>query len=272
MCVKGGIMRKLLGILAGLLLLTAGPGQGAADDVVLAMARRNNENAFYQQLLTVSLEKAGHVLTITDLGQMPQVRRKDLLDKGFIDIDMYIQTSKRDERWTPVEFDILDGLIGHRILLIPKGKAADYAGVETLDDFLALGKVGGFGKDWYDIDVWKANDLPYVVSLTEWGTLFKVVASQKRGVDYFSRGFTEIVDEAREHPDLEIEPRLMLIYEREHYYYLSKKAARWKPVLEKALRSFKASGEYESFVQKHWAEDFAVLQPSRRTKLFLKSP
>lgn len=261
-------MLRLLLLLLFLIL----PCQANADTLTLTMARRENQTDYLRELLTTALQHVGHELQIKDKGFMPQIWRMKMMDAGRIDLNTYIQTSERDARWTLVGCDILDGLIGHRILLVPKKDAQAYAGVQTLEDFRALGKVGGFGKNWYDIDVWKANQLPYKVSPTIWQSLFNVVASGNRGIDYFSRGFTEILEEASEHPRLAIEPHLMLVYERPFCFYLSKNAAHLKPMLESALRTYMQTPEYKELLARHLAEEFEMLQPQKRRVLQLEAP
>lgn len=43
--------------------------------------------------------------------------------------------------------------------------------MKTLEDFRKQGKVGGFGKGWFDIVVWKSNDLKFTEEDGEWRAL-----------------------------------------------------------------------------------------------------
>lgn len=243
-----------------------------AETVVLHMAQREGCNKYYRELLVAALQASGHQVAIRNRGHYPQVWRTKMLSEGKIDIDLYIPTPDHDARWTRIDCDILNGLIGYRILLVPRSQKQAYSQIQTLEQFRESGKVAGLGKGWHDVEIWQANALPFKISPTSWSAIYKAVASGQRGMDYFPRGFTEILAEARQHPDLAIEPHLMLVYDSAYCYYLSDKAAHYKPVIEQSLRDYMATRAYEELMQRHWAEDFKLLQPEKRRILRLRLP
>ena len=165
---------------------------------------------------------------------------------------------------------LTNGLIGTRILLVPKGESSRYADVQTVKDFRELETTGGFGVGWYDIDVWQRNDLQHVAVGGDWSVIFKMLENHDRGIDYFSRGATEIVANARDYPELEIEPRLALVYERDFIFYLSESNAQYRGALEKALLDMKREGEIEELLQKHMGQALGALNLDQRIRLQLQ--
>ncbi len=245
-----------------------------AETVDLKIAEvKAGGQSYFTDLLRESLIAAGHEVSIEHLGRLPQKRMASMLAQGELSLLLLVESAERNRRYVPVEVDLTDGLIGHRILLIPKGGQPDYDAVKTLDDFRRLGKVGALGRGWFDVEVWKRNGLAYIERDGDWrNKIYKQIALQNRGVDYFSRGFFEVVEEADAHPYLEIEQRLMLIYERDFRFYLGKGSARYKFVLEQALRQAKRSGLMARLMRKHWGDAFKRLDFDNRVKLHLKNP
>ena len=50
---------------------------------------------------------------------------------------------------------ITNNLLGTRLFFIPKGTAKDYENIYTLEDLRKSKKVGGFGRGWSDVTIWK---------------------------------------------------------------------------------------------------------------------
>lgn len=232
----------------------------------------NGSHEYYYELLEESLALIGYELDIQELPQLPQTRITQLLKKGEISMHWYVENADRDATYVPVNGKLTNSLIGHRILFIKKGNQAAFNNVKSLDDFRNLGKTGGFGKNWFDVKVWKANNLKYREQSGEWRHLYKMVGSGGRGIDYFSRGVTEILPEYKTHKDyLDIEQNLMLVYDRDFKFYLSKANADKKAILEKALSKAKETGLIDKLVRKHWSEDFKNLDIDNRTIIKLKT-
>jgi len=232
----------------------------------------DNTHEFYIELLQKSLDAAGVKYTVELQKDLPQNRAVQMVDEGQLSLIWLLASAERDAKYTRVDVGLTSGLIGQRILLISPDKQADYANVQTLDDFRKLGKVGGFGKNWFDVKVWAANDLKYQEIDGEWRVIYDMVAAGNRDMDYFSRGFTEILGDALAHPNLQIEEHLVLIYDRDFYYYLSSTAKYYKGTIENALLKAKADGLIDELVQKYWADSFANLNMDKRVKIQLETP
>ncbi|WP_199911753.1 hypothetical protein [Dongshaea marina] len=235
-------------------------------------AMKSQEHRYYYELLEKSLELEGVRLIIQQPYQhLPQKRIVQMLELGSLSLAWLIQTAERDASFTPVRTGLTDSLIGQRILLIPRGQQPAYNRIHTLDDLRDSGLIGGFGANWYDIRVWRYNRLPYHVKDGEWRALYQML-SATGGVNYFSRGLSEIVAEAQQHPNLEIEQRLVLVYDRDFQFYLSKQASSHQALLERALQKAKDSGLMRQLIEKYWQQSFKLLEPDKRLNLQLKTP
>ena len=131
------------------------------------------------------------------------------------------------------------------------------------------------GKNWFDVKVWKANNLRFLEHPGEWKSIYKMLAAD-REYDYFSRGLNEIVSESSLYPELAIEKRLALIYDRDFIYYLSKTGpnagSRYREIIQKAMRQAKISGLIGNLVYKYWGADFNYLNYAERIKIQLQTP
>ncbi len=249
-------------------------GLASADTVTLnvGLVRAGGQD-YFVDLLESSLKAAGHEVHINVLGNLPQKRMLYMMEQGKLSLTWLVQSAERDATMNPVEVGITNGLIGHRILLIPQGDQARYDGVDTLEAFRNLQLTGVFGKNWFDVAVWRHNNLPYQERDGGWQQkIYRQLAARDRGVHYFSRGFFEVVEEAKAHPYLDIEQKLMLVYDRDFRFYLSEQGKRYKPVLEASLLAAKRSGLMDRLVKKHWAEAFEVLKPESRQVIPLSVP
>lgn len=186
-----------------------------------------------------------------------------------------IESEERNKRYIPIEVGLTNGLIGKRILFIRKGDQHLYDRVKTLEDFRRLNLFGGMGEKWFDCDVWNANNLIYKEQGGNWKTIFKKIPAE-RDFDYFPRGLTEIINEAKQYPDLAIEERLVFINDRDFRFYLSKTGehagAKYEDIIEHALAKAKDSGLIERLVMEYWAEDLKALNYDKRTKIYLRTP
>lgn len=226
---------------------------------------------YFTELLFMALEQDGHLAAFEHVLDVPHLREREMLMSGDLDVLWLFQSKKRDEQFIPVPIGLTNGLTGQRILLIPPGDEHEFEDVESLGDFRRLGKVGGFGTGWYDISVWEANYLPYL-EVAEWRLLYDMVADGSRGADYFSRGFSEIVQEARNHPNLAIEPHLMLVYNKDFIFYVSPQTPELAPIIEKALIKARESGLMSKLIKKHWADSYDIIKPDNRTIIHLRTP
>ncbi len=258
--------------LAVMVTLFLVPAKSSADHLTIHMpAYSNGTHEYYHELLATALEQAGYIVDIEKVENIPHLRELSMLENGEINVVWRIRSSARDNLYSPIPVNLTNGLIGQRILLVAQRDVDEYKDVRTRGDFRRLGKVGGFGKGWFDVNIWEANFLPYL-EVTDWRLLYDMVAEGSRGVDYFSRGFSEVVREVKNYPELVIEPHLMLVYNRDYIFYVSPKTPLLKPILKTALIKARESGLMDRLIKKHWARNYDRIKPENRTIIHLRTP
>ncbi len=249
------------------------PESVRADELALKLASLSSGgHKYFHKLLEESLKANGHNIKIEIEPDLPQPRIVNYIENNRLTLHWFLQTKERDSKFVLVNHKLTQGLIGQRIFLIPKGDENVYAKVKNLDDFKALKKTAGLGSGWFDVSVWKENDLPVIEQPGEWKLLYKMVASKNRGVDFFPRGANEIVAEAKDNPDLAIEPKLILAYDRDFVFYLSKENEKLKPILEAALDKAEKSGLQAQLIKEFYYPLVSSLALDKRTKILLKNP
>ncbi len=232
------------------------------------------QHYFFHELITEALENDGHsVKLVTE--KLPQLRIKSYLDKGEISIYWMLESEERNNTYIPVSVALTNGLIGKRILFIREKDQYIYDRIRSLDDFRNLKAVGYMGMKWFDVKVWQANNLRYQEVSGNWKKIYQMI-SHSREPCYFSRGLNEIIAESSLYPEMAVEKKLVLIYDRDYLFYLSKEGinagAVYKNVITGALEKARDSGLIDKLVQKYWGDDFRHLDYDSRIKINLKTP
>ena len=229
---------------------------------------------FFHELLEASLKEAGHTPKLIPLW-LPQARIREYFDDGILSIYWMVQSRERDAKYNLIDVGLTNGLIGKRILFIKRGDQHRYDNVQTLEDFRALNLVAGIGVGWFDVKVWKANQLRFKEHSGNWKALFEMVPLG-RSYGYFSRGINEILNEAAKYEKLGIENRLVLIYDRDFKFYLSESGinsgSQYKHIIENALKNAEQTGLIKRLMNKYWARDFKTLNYQNRIQLHLQTP
>lgn len=248
---------------------------GKALEIHIPIIEDNpNQHLYYHELLKKSLDLSGIESTFVT-NEFPQLRAKSNLSSGAITMLWMIESNERNESYLPVRVDLTDGLIGKRVLFIKKNDQGRFAGVKTLEDFRSKNFIGAMGSRWFDVNVWSFNRLKYKEHSGNWRQIYDML-KEGREYDYFSRGINEILTEAKEHPELQIENNLLLIYDRDFLFYLSKSGPAAKPeyreTIEKSLKKAKKEGVMKTLVKKYWPEVYLELGYEKRNKIYLKTP
>ncbi|WP_421780796.1 hypothetical protein [Kiloniella litopenaei] len=249
-----------------------------ADTFALRMDdRQEGTSQYYHELLTSALALNGHSLKVINKGDLPQKRLVIMFEKGDLDIIWLLKSKERNEKYININVDLTNGMMGQRVLFIPPYAINEYAHIKTIEDFRKSQKVGVFGANWFDEQVWKENNLPYRIIDGDWGSIYNRLLHIKpemtdRLFHYFSRSVTEIVQEAKHHPQLAIEPHLLFKYDRDFHFYILKENEHLKPILEQALSKAKETGLIDKLIKKHFAEQLKSLNLENRVLLQLTTP
>jgi hypothetical protein len=194
------------------------------------------------------------------------------LIKGEIDLHWFMHTKVRDQQHLAIPVGLTENLISNRILLIAPGSQQGFDNISNLDDFRNSKKTAGFGKDWYDIHVWEHNNLAYYEHQGKWQNLGPMLLKRNRGIDYVSFGINQIQSVMTAFPGLKIEENLLLTYDNDFQFYVSKHSAHLHPILLKALLNAKKIGLINKLGKKYWQEPVSKLNLDQRIKLKLKPP
>lgn len=213
---------------------------------------------YLSELLTHVLEADGYEVDIVKVSDVSPARLEWFLEQGMISVMMMGETGPRSDRFLPVRVPMTDNLMNQRILFIPKGQQHRYDHVKSLDDFRALGVVGGMGSSWLDYQIWLANKLPVVGMAGEWRRLYNMVAVGNRGIDYLPRGAQEMAREWREHPNLDVEQHLVLVYDKDHVLYVSPREIELYQTLSRLMPEASRGGLIRTLAGKHYR---AVFEP-----------
>ncbi|MDN3696953.1 MULTISPECIES: hypothetical protein [Vibrio] len=234
-------------------------------------SQKDGGHAYFHDLLTQALNDVDVQLNIiTPDKHIPQKRAVKMVRKNQLSLMWLIQTDRRDAQLTPVRVPLTSGLIGKRVLLIPKGAQEAYEHIYDLKDLQRSGLIAGLGINWFDVEVWHQNQLNVFLQDGEWRNLYGSLSVDGE-VNYFPRGVNEVVGEAKFNPALDIEQYLLLEYHRDFQFYLSEGASVHRELIEKALVRAKETGLMNALIEKHWSDDFDALNLDSRRIIPLSS-
>lgn len=250
-------MRKIIFILA--LVMSFFTLHSQEKQIELSMVDIvSGKDKYYFELVKRSLENYGYKVKLNIKNDIPLLRVDEYLFSSKIDAHFFMDNTVRRKRFPNfANVGLTNGLIGKRVLFIPSGCTNIYKDVKTLEDFRALNKVGAFGKGWTDVKIWKQNDLKYYEKDGDYRLIFDMLKSQRRGIDYFSRGAIEIINESKSHPQLEIEPHLLFVYDMDFKFFFSPKAVDKKEIVEAAIIEAKKSGLIDEMLKEFYPEIFS---------------
>ncbi|MEI8671130.1 hypothetical protein P4S52_03160 [Vibrio sp. SA48] len=257
------------------LLLVCFSTQVFAHERVLTLrlpTLQDNGHAYYHELLIEALKADGiNANVVATEKSIPQKRITKMVENNQLSVMWLLQTKDRDAQYPSVNVPLTNGLIGQRILLIPPQLQSTFEQIHTLNDLQRSGLTAGLGISWYDVDVWRVNNLHVYEQDGEWRGLYRKL-SVEGPIHYFPRGMNEISYEAESYPYLAIEQRLILQYQRDFIFYLSQDTKPYKPIIERALIKARSSGLMNKLIDKHWRHSLDALHPENRTIIPLRLP
>lgn len=257
------------------LLISAPALAASAAPLELRIAVVSDGHAdYFIRLLEESLKLIGQPYHIQYVKDLPARRMWWMLGKGDINLFYGMQSKEKDNdpQLVLVRNALTNGLIGQRVLLVRQADTATFAQVQSVADLKRTGLIAGFGAGWGDARIWKAAGLPLYEHAAPWNTIYAMVAAKNRNVDYLPRGVIEVLDEARLHPELVVEPRLLVEYRADFAFYLNASAASYRPIIERALKEAEASGLKARLIDETFGADIKALNLNRRLHLRLPSP
>lgn len=234
--------------------------------------------AYRTALLKLALEKTtatdGPYLLkpCQDAEQLATARGLILVEKGTADVFSLATTAQLEQRFIPVRIDIMRGILGYRIFLINRERAATFRSVSSLDQ-LRQRFVAGFGAAWPDLAILEAGGLR-VEPVDVYESLFPMLALKR--FDYFPRGINEAWEElhskGRNYPQLTVEEHLALYYPMTVYFFVSKHNPGLAKRLERGLKLALADGSFKALFMQAHGDDIRKSRLSERQTFRLKNP
>lgn len=268
-------MKKIVIIISMIILY--GLSYGETVDIKIAKTTSGVEN-YIQKLLKASLGELGYDVNMTfSSDELGFERGLGSLESGDIDLFWSGNTDRANDKIYYIDIPMTNNLLGKRIIFIPKGDAHFYKDIYTVEDIRNSGKVGGFGRGWADVDIWKANNIPYFEKQNgNWEAIFIMMAKKTRGIDYFSRGVIEIIPELeniikKNNYALEVEPNLLFQYKLDFFIYVNKKNEELNKLIEEALIHARDTGLMDKIVEEYWKKDFETLHVKDRRVIEIKN-
>jgi hypothetical protein len=171
----------------------------------------------------------------------------------------------------PVPYPIDKGLLGYRVALIRKERAAEFAAIDTLEELRAF--TVGRGTGWGDVKIFQHNGIR-VETAPKYESLFKMLDGGR--FDLFPRGVTEAPQElamfGKHYPDLVIADRLLIKYRYAQFFYVSRAVPRLAERIAAGLEAMIADGSLDALFDKHFAKAIADLKLDKRTTITLDNP
>ena len=153
-------------------------------------------------------------------------------------------SAEREKTMRPIRVPIYKGLMGYRALVISKTDEQKFARVKTKEDLVAF--TAGQGLHWPDTAILRENQFRIMESVTK-ESLYKMSAAKR--FDFFPRGVIEILteDDYIRQQNLMVDPRLIIHYQTDMYFFVNKKNTELAERLERGWDIIIRNGEFDKF-------------------------
>lgn len=249
----------------------------AEDAIEIRIPQRVAIPEYIVPLLELALSKQDRPFSIT----LPEGTRKMtavdvmgiLTDPMNDQFNLYAAGTSIEYETTalPIRVPLMRGLLGKRILAIPKGTQDRFLKVKELTDLQGMTFLQGIG--WGDIAILEGAGLSVKTDRKE--ILYDLIADN--AADAYPRGAVEILTEHRKHAhlDYEIEKEIVLSYDRFPFYFFTGKHNQdLAEIITEGFEKAYADGSFIRFFRTHpmIREIFVELNLEDRRLVRLKNP
>lgn len=269
-------MRRWCG--AAVLLLMVEPGMAATTLFTYRSAESalDTRNHYDMALLKLALEKTRARYGDYQLEASPPMntnRAMQELVKGtypnFIIKMSYSQDYEHSGALRgSYELDL--GVIGYRVCFTRKALLPELARNKSLAQWQRY--LYGLGTGWQDVAILRHNGFK-VMEVVTYKNLFPMVA--KGRFDLFCRGINEVSEEwpeAKQQPEMALEPGMMLYYDLPRFFYANPKDAKGLARVEEGVRLAAADGSLLSLWKEHYLPSVQYVKPQQRQLFHLTNP
>jgi hypothetical protein len=221
-------------------------------------------------LLELALAKAGGHYKV-ELSPAPMQQNRAIVElqarMGKIDVVGTMTSAEREAALLPVRIPMTRGLIGWRIGLLRSDHLDLLREVRDLNDLKSY--TAGQGHDWPDIAILRHSGLK-VSPVTVYKDLFGLLGAGR--VDWVPRSVNEIWAEAERHPELVIDPYVVLRYPTADYFFVSRAKPALAEEIRRGLEAALADGSFERLFHLHYGPLIRKARLDQRVLIELPNP
>ncbi|RZT09902.1 hypothetical protein SAMN05216319_1653 [Duganella sp. CF402] len=248
-------------------------GLAAAEPTAVRFPRSNGDGAqgdYGVALLQLALSKAGgHYRVDISPTHMQQNRALAELQspRGSVDVVATMTSIEREAKMLPVRIPMTRGLIGWRIGLLRADRRELLKAVRGLDDLRQF--TAGQGQDWPDTGILRHSGLP-VQPVAIYQNLFGLLKADR--YDWAPRSANEIWAEAARHPELAIDPYVVLRYPTADYFFVNRNNSALAEAIRRGLEAALADGSFEKLFYAYYGKQIRQARLDKRVLINLPNP
>lgn len=223
-----------------------------------------------QALLELALAKAGGHYRV-ELSPAPMQQNRAIVElqsaKGHIDVVGTMTSAEREASLLPVRIPMTRGLIGWRIALLRADHPDLLRGVRGLDDLKRFST--GQGHDWPDLQILRHSGLT-VLPVAVYNGLLGMLGAGR--IDWAPRSVNEIWAEAARHPELVVDPYVVVRYPTADYFFVNRSKPALAEEIRRGLEAALADGSFEQLFYQHYGPLIRQARLDQRVLIELPNP
>lgn len=175
------------------------------------------------------------------------------------------------DSYIPVYDPLMNGLLGHRLLIIRESDATEFSQIRTREELQK--KVLGIPRTWADAPLFRDNGY----QVNENGSFDELFGRLKAGeCDYVSFGVNEVLavfaEKAKQVGGLIIEPSLRLYYPFALVFYVHPEQPELVESIKSGLKVLRRSGEFDTHFSDYFKTLFTQAKLDKRHEIKLQNP
>lgn len=227
---------------------------------------------YYIELLQLALSyPSGKDYQLKASGlDLPKQRAFDLMNAdGGIDVLFGSVNADRLTRYRGVAFPLLRGYNGWRVALVNRNTPDMLRGIHSKQHLRRL--TAGQFLTWSDTQILRSNGLTVATS-TNINGLYGML--QRGRIDYFPLSVLEVAEELAKHPhpQLMIDPHLLLVYPTATWFYVAKDNETLATALLQGLQQAERDGSFDRLFQRYFGVALKQLKLDSRSRILLDNP
>lgn len=242
----------------------------------ISESEKDKRYEYPKQLLKLALEKTtntyGPYSVVDAEKRAAQMRNRMLLKNGKnIDIIWVPENGELDADFLPVRIPLLKGILGYRVFLIRESDQSAFSAIRKIADLRNF--TAGFGHDWPDVRILKANSIPLDLA-PKYELLFRKLVAGR--FDYFPRGineaWVELEQRKKEYPGMAVENSILMYYPFPVYFIVNKENTRLADRVKNGLLIAIEDGSFNDLFLKYHAAAIKNANLAERKLFKLKNP